>query len=85
MFGHGEYGAVGLGVAGNVVIDVHFLYLAVNEKLDAVDASFVNLLSQKHALDTAWLLRQSTQHRQEVAVAQFTLQYVLRRDAFLAE
>ena len=45
----------------------------------------IHLLEIKQALDTLWFLSEHGQHRQEVAVTQFALNNVTRRDRVLED
>ena len=57
-----------IGFDWQVIVDNHWRFLAVLEKVHQVDASRVDFLRNKHGFDTIGKLCQRAQRRQEVAV-----------------
>ena len=74
-----------IGSAWQVLIDEDRRFLSVQEESNHVDARLVDLLGDKHGLDSLWELGERAQRGQKVAVAQLALVDVVRLDAVLED
>lgn len=86
---HPEFGPVGrteckivvLGVPGEVVVHYHCQGLLVDDEPDCVDAHFVDFLGDEKRFDPIGNNGQCGEGRQEVAVSQGSLLYIMTLNA----
>jgi len=64
-----------------MIIDDNGMLDSIDEKFDHVDSSFIDILCNKHIINTFWELSKRTQHCKEVAITKRSLINIIWMDS----